>query len=79
MAISKEIYREFEDIVGAENITNDPVMMQSYFGIDHAAVVLPKNTEEVQAIVRLCNKHKTAFRLRLDRLDGDVPARHHLS
>jgi len=61
MTISKEIYQEFEDIVGAENITNNPIMMQSYFAIDHAAVVLPKNTEEVQAIVRLCNRHKLNF------------------
>ena len=61
MALSKEVYKEFEDVVGPDNITNDPVMMPAYFGIDHAAVVLPKNTEEVQAIVKLCNKHKLTF------------------
>jgi glycolate oxidase len=62
MALSKEIYKEFEDVVGEENICDDPVIMPSYFQTEFAAVILPKNTVEVQAIVRLCNKHKLIFR-----------------
>jgi glycolate oxidase len=59
---SKEIYKEFEDIVGPENICDDPAIMPAYFNTDFAAVVLPKNTEEVASMVKLCNKHKVMFR-----------------
>jgi glycolate oxidase len=62
MALSKEVYKEFEDIVGEENICDDPAIMPAYYSTDFAAVILPKDTAEVQAIVRLCNKHKKQFR-----------------
>jgi glycolate oxidase len=62
MALSKELYSAFEDVVGTENICNDPVIMPSYHSTEFAAVILPKNTAEVQTIVRLCNKHKLKFR-----------------
>ena len=62
MALSKDIYQAFEDVVGAENICDDPAIMPSYHSLDLAAVILPKNTEEVQAIVKLCNKYKLEFR-----------------
>jgi glycolate oxidase len=62
MALSKDIYQAFEDVVGAENICDDPVIMPSYHSADLAAVILPKNTDEVQAIVKLCNKYKLQFR-----------------
>jgi glycolate oxidase len=62
MALSKDIYSAFEDVVGQENICNDPVIMPSYHSTEFAAVILPKNTAEVQAIVKLCNKHKLKFR-----------------
>jgi glycolate oxidase len=61
MALSKEVYKEFESVVGEENICDDPAIMPAYFNIEFAAVVLPKNTAEVQAIVRLCNRHKMPF------------------
>ncbi len=62
MALSKEIYKEFEDIVGAPYICDDPAVMPAYHQTQFAAIILPKNTAEVQSIVRLCNKHKVAFR-----------------
>jgi glycolate oxidase len=62
MALSKEIYSAFENVVGAEYISNDPAMMPAYHQVQFAAIVLPKNTAEVQAIVKLCNKYKLAFR-----------------
>jgi glycolate oxidase len=62
MALSKEVYKEFEDVVGAENICDDPAIMPAYFSTDFAVVILPKNTAEVQAIVKLCNRHKLKFR-----------------
>jgi len=61
MALSRDIYREFEDVVG-ENISDDPVIMESYHPPAFEAIILPKNTEEVQAIVKLCNKHKISFK-----------------
>jgi glycolate oxidase len=62
MALSKDIYSAFEDVVGPEYISNDPAIMPSYHGTEFAAVILPKNTAEVQALVRLCNKYKLKFR-----------------
>ncbi len=59
---NKQIYKEFEDVVGAEYISDDPVLMPSYYGTQFAAIVLPKNTEEVASLVKLCNKHKVKFR-----------------
>jgi glycolate oxidase len=68
-----------EDIVGSENVSDDPALLDSYrYSLSHtaihlgpffdtftprgAAVLLPGSTEEVQAIVRLCNKHKIKFK-----------------
>jgi glycolate oxidase len=62
MALSKEVYKEFEDVVGEENICDDPAIMPSYYNNEFAAVILPGNTLEVQALIRLCNKHKLQFR-----------------
>jgi glycolate oxidase len=61
MSLSKEVYQEFEDVVGEENICADPVIMPAYRSMEHAAVILPGNTAEVQAIVKLCNKHRLQF------------------
>jgi len=75
MALSKEVYQEFEAIVGAENISDDPALLDSYryllcqtsnhlgpfyntFTPRGEAVLMPGSTEEVQAIVKVCNKYK---------------------
>lgn len=75
MALAKdsEAYLLLRDIVGQENITTDPVMMDSYLWqwlgdsvdkkgncfmpIRPEAVVMPGSTEEVQDVVRACNRH----------------------
>jgi len=62
MALSKDVYSAFEDVVGPEYICDDPAIMPSYHGTEFAAVILPKNTLEVQAIIKLCNKHNVQFR-----------------
>ena len=62
MALSRDIYKEFEDIVGEENICDDSAIMPAYHSTEFAAVILPKNTTEVQAIVKLCNKYKIKFK-----------------
>ena len=75
MKLTQEEYKALEDIVGPEYITQDPVIMESYsqvwgnklaFGDKRhrppAAVLLPANTEEIQAIVRFCNKAGILFK-----------------
>jgi len=47
MALSKEVYKEFEDVVGEENICNDPVIMPAYFSIDFGAVGSSSDSEAV--------------------------------
>ncbi len=70
--ITDEAYRALEDIVGADNVSRDAAILdtyafqwlaelvrpdQSHYMPRPAAVVLPGSTEEVQAIVRLANKY----------------------
>jgi glycolate oxidase len=78
MALSQQIYKAFEDVVGARNISGDPGICENYRSItsqssDHRgpflgktplpqAVILPGSTEEVQAIVRICNKYNIQFK-----------------
>ncbi len=79
MPLPKHIYQAFEDIVGPENISDDPAVLDSYrYSLAHTAihvgpfydtftprglaVLLPGSTEEVQAIVRLCNKYGIKFK-----------------
>jgi glycolate oxidase len=79
MALSKEAYRALEDIVGPDNISDDPALLDSYIYPMNAtsvhlgpfyrtysprggAVVLPANTEEVQGVVKVCNKYKIKFK-----------------
>ncbi|MDT3698631.1 MAG: FAD-binding oxidoreductase [Thermincola sp.] len=75
MALAREIYQALEDIVGPENISDDPADIEAYrsplnrssnhvgpyYGVftpKGEAVLLPGSTEEVQAIVKVCNKYK---------------------
>jgi glycolate oxidase len=74
MTLTKTQYAAFENIVGADYISADPVVLYSYAwrsglyaGLDKfvplfEAVALPQSTEEVQAIVRLCNRFKLQFK-----------------
>ena len=78
MALERHIYRALEDIVGRANISDDPAITQVYRCItpqssahygpyDHRtptpqAVVMPATTEEVQQIIRICNKYKLEFK-----------------
>lgn len=70
--ISKEAYKDLENIVGENNVSDDPGILQTYtymnglaqgtFGtqwsIKPVCVILPETREEVQDIVKACNKHK---------------------
>jgi glycolate oxidase len=79
MTLPRNVYTALEDIVGPENISDDPAVLDSYrYSLAHtaihlgpyfdtytprgAAVLLPGSTEQVQAIVKLCNKYKVKFK-----------------
>lgn len=78
MALDRNIYAALEAVVGGANISQDPGVMLGYAynafsfvnpeecgkftPVRPAAVLLPDSTEQVQAIVRLCNTHKIKFK-----------------
>lgn len=77
MPLLKEVYRKFEDIIGMENISEDPAILDSYafqmgnevtvtpgnrFMCRPAAVVMPECTEEIQEIVKTCNRFHLKYK-----------------
>ena len=82
MALLKEVYEALGEIVGPDNITEEPATLDSYayqwmaelvtdvtggskFFDRPEAVLMPGSTEDVQAIVKTCNK-----RLSLSKIPG---------
>jgi glycolate oxidase len=64
MVLSGEEYAALESIVGSKNISNDPVILDSYNWLGGAfrpirpeAVLLPQSAEEVQVIIKTCNRY----------------------
>ena len=78
MTMSKEIYRVFENLVGPENFSDDDCIMDTYafnwlaeshplfaphkYGFRPLAVIMPGNTEEVQAIIKACNQYDIKYK-----------------
>ena len=75
MALERDAYKALEDIVGPEYITEEPAVLDGYcfvwgndllygdkFGPRPLAVILPGSTEEIQAIVKVCNRYKVKFK-----------------
>ena len=75
MALERQAYRALEDIVGAEYITEEPVVLDTYcyvwanevlfgdkFSARPVAVIMPETVEQVQAIVRVCNRFEIRCR-----------------
>lgn len=78
MALERSIYQEFEAVVGARNMSESPAVLETYrcaaaqssahYGpFNHRtptpqAVILPGSTEEVSAVIRLCNKYGIKFK-----------------
>ncbi|MBY8989283.1 MAG: FAD-binding oxidoreductase [Candidatus Lokiarchaeota archaeon] len=81
MTLEKEILKEFEVVVGEENVDDGDVITNVYaynwcmeifnymddkepipFSPTPKAVILPSSTEEVQDIVKLCNKYGILFK-----------------
>jgi len=70
MSLSEHVYRMLEDIVGQGNISDRPHILAAYRhtspqggrkSISPEAVVLPGSTEEIQAIVRVCNRYNIRY------------------
>ena len=78
MALDRGFYRALEDVVGKCNVSEDPAVTENYRCITAQssahygpvatrtpkplAVVLPGSVEEVQQVVKLCNKFKVEFK-----------------
>jgi glycolate oxidase len=71
MALKRDFYKALEDILGPQYVSDDPVITETYANTIRAglpiaprfeAITLPDSTEEVQAIVKLCNKHKVQYK-----------------
>ncbi len=79
MTLNREKFNMLKSIVGPDNISDDPAMMDGYiwhwrtemyvkkpylrFSENRpVAVVMPETTEEVQQIVKACNRHDLKFR-----------------
>ena len=73
--MNNDFYQALEGLLGPDNVSRDPVITESYaFPIRETttrkgeflprfeAIALPKDTAEVQAIVKLCNKFKVQFK-----------------
>jgi glycolate oxidase len=71
MALKRDFYKALEDILGPEYVSDDPEITETYANVVRAglrvaprfeAITLPDSTEQVQAIVKLCNKHKVQYK-----------------
>jgi glycolate oxidase len=75
MKLVKDAYQSLEDIVGTDFITQEPAILDTYnqvwgnkffFDEKHsvrpAAVLLPATTEEISAIIKVCNKYGLLFK-----------------
>jgi len=71
MSLKRDFYKALEDILGSQYVSDDPVITETYANVIRAgmpagprfeAVALPKDTEEVQAVVKLCNKHRVQYK-----------------
>jgi glycolate oxidase len=72
--LTDEAYKALEEAVGPENASREPAVLDGYawqpminddpdiWVKRPVAVVLPASTEEVQAVVKACNKHSLKFK-----------------
>jgi glycolate oxidase len=71
MVLKRDFYQALEDILGPQYVSDDPVVTETYANaIRHGmpvparfeAITLPGSTEEVQAIVKLCNRYRVQYK-----------------
>jgi len=70
MSLPGYIYKMLENVVGPENISDSPHILAAYrhFSpqavhrpVSPAAVILPGSTEEVQNLIRICNRYHIKY------------------
>ncbi|HEX2988134.1 MAG TPA: FAD-binding oxidoreductase [Chloroflexota bacterium] len=69
MTLPRHIYQMLEGVVGAEYISEAPCIMAGYrrsgphatLSPSPEVVLLPASTEEIQAIVKICNRYEIAY------------------
>ena len=59
--MDKEVYQDSEAVVGPNHISDAPFISPPSYSTNSGAVPPPANTAEVQAVVRLCNRHRVSF------------------
>lgn len=71
MSLPEHVYKMLESVVGAENISDRPHILAAYRHpgpgrtgrlTGPEAVILPGSTEEVQAIVKICNRYNIKYK-----------------
>jgi glycolate oxidase len=74
IVLNDKVFGEMEQVLGEENVTREPGILDSYawqpainlatepWIFRPAAVVLPKTTEEVQELVKICNRNKVKYK-----------------
>ncbi|MDH5696518.1 MAG: FAD-binding oxidoreductase, partial [Dehalococcoidia bacterium] len=74
--LKPEAYAALEDVVGPDYISQEPAILDGYcfcfgnellfdgdkFSPRPSAVVLPASTEEIQAVVKVCNIYRVQFK-----------------
>jgi glycolate oxidase len=71
MSLPASIYQNLENVVGPENLSDKPHILAAYRhispqnqsapSVSPAAVIMPGSTEEVQSIVRICNRYHIKY------------------
>jgi glycolate oxidase len=70
MSLPAFIYQMLESVVGPENVSDKPHILAAYRHlspqgsrppVSPAAVIMPGSTEEVQSIVRICNRYNIKY------------------
>jgi glycolate oxidase len=71
MALQRDFYKALEDVLGAEYVSDDPAITETYatpirrgvkINARFEAVTLPNSTEQVQAIIKLCNHYQVQYK-----------------
>jgi glycolate oxidase len=84
MGLATSIYKNLENVVGPENLNDKPHILAAYRHISPqnqsaapaspAAVIMPGSTEEVQSIIRICNRYHIKYVTQVSLISATPPA-----